>query len=414
MARRSQPDSSAARPTRRPLRALGAAVLSALLPTAAGKPSPSVLPRPSLPPALVDALKPPPPAHAPNASQAALPPMEIPRGVNLKHFLVWAEMPAGSGNWNLLASRGADTQQLALSTSKLMTALLVYENDPTLIGYIQFTREDKEGGGMECSCLDGVAAGQWVSKRDAMHSLLMASDNDTARALARDTAGSEEAFVARMNERAAELGLKSQFFNANGLPSAHGPSNTMPTEDLAKLFLQFRQHPGLEEIASTPRHTLLAFDHDPSTIKIPAGTQLPDAAAERDYRERAAGRKRVRLETTNLGLWDPNGSHEIRGMEAAKTGFGAFQHAFTATVLRGDVRLMTAILGMPSAGHGHKFDQTRLLVDAAERHLRPPPSTVIEAFTATQSLTNPKQVPVPRISNARPFVSGGDSRSSVP
>jgi D-alanyl-D-alanine carboxypeptidase len=61
----------------------------------------------------------------------------------------------------------------------------------------------------------------------------IASANDAATAVAEHLAGSEEAFVAQMNAKAQELGLRATHFaNAHGLPDPGGWSTA---EDLAKL-----------------------------------------------------------------------------------------------------------------------------------------------------------------------------------
>lgn len=54
---------------------------------------------------------------------------------------------------------------------------------------------------------------------DMLKAVCVVSANDCAVALAETVAGSEEAFVERMNQRAAELGMAdTHFCNATGLP----------------------------------------------------------------------------------------------------------------------------------------------------------------------------------------------------
>jgi D-alanyl-D-alanine carboxypeptidase (penicillin-binding protein 5/6) len=62
--------------------------------------------------------------------------------------------------------------------------------------------------------------GEQMSVEDLLKSVAVASGNDAAVALAEHLAGSEPAFVERMNRRAAELGMKdTHFVNCNGLPA---------------------------------------------------------------------------------------------------------------------------------------------------------------------------------------------------
>lgn len=63
-----------------------------------------------------------------------------------------------------------------------------------------------------------LEVGQQVSVRDLLYGLMVSSGNDAALALAEYLGGSEEGFVARMNERARELGLRDTVFkNSHGL-----------------------------------------------------------------------------------------------------------------------------------------------------------------------------------------------------
>ena len=61
--------------------------------------------------------------------------------------------------------------------------------------------------------------GETYQRIELLRALLVKSPNDVARCLARDQAGSIEAFAAIMNEKARELGAThSHFVNPNGLP----------------------------------------------------------------------------------------------------------------------------------------------------------------------------------------------------
>ena len=60
---------------------------------------------------------------------------------------------------------------------------------------------------------------QEVPVQEYLEAMLVASSNESSVALGERVAGSEEAFVRKMNERAAELGLSSaEFYTSNGLP----------------------------------------------------------------------------------------------------------------------------------------------------------------------------------------------------
>ena len=63
-----------------------------------------------------------------------------------------------------------------------------------------------------------LKTGDQVSWGDLLHLTLIASDNSAARALARTAEGGTSAFVSRMNEMAAQLGLtNTHYFDPSGL-----------------------------------------------------------------------------------------------------------------------------------------------------------------------------------------------------
>jgi len=79
----------------------------------------------------------------------------------------------------------------------------------------------------------GLRAGEVVPLRTLLEGVAIASANDAATAVSEHIGGTEEAFVARMNDKAQELGLRSTHYaNAHGLPD---PAQRSTAEDLAKL-----------------------------------------------------------------------------------------------------------------------------------------------------------------------------------
>ena len=128
----------------------------------------------------------------------------------------------------VLFEKNADERRLLASTTKIMTGLLVCQTQ-------DLTREisvPAEAAGIEGSSLY-LKAGQRVTIETLLYGLLLRSGNDAAVALAIAASGSVEAFCARMNERAQELGMQNTHFeNPNGL-DADGQFST--ARDLAKL-----------------------------------------------------------------------------------------------------------------------------------------------------------------------------------
>lgn len=128
----------------------------------------------------------------------------------------------------VLHSVNADQERAVASTQKLMTALLVAESG----GLDKTVQIEPSDTWAEPSKLD-IKAGEVYRRGDLLRILLVKSMNDVARALARDNAGSIEAFAKKMNAKAEQLGMKnSHFVNPNGLP-AQGQHSC--ARDMAKL-----------------------------------------------------------------------------------------------------------------------------------------------------------------------------------
>ncbi len=151
-------------------------------------------------------------------------------------------MEADSGE--IFAAQNADLRLPCASTTKIMTALLVLESlSPEKTVTISESHTLAEGSKMY------LRAGETVSVSDLLYGLLLASGNDAALALAEAAAGSVEAFVARMNEKAVQLGLENTHFqNPSGLPDeAHYSS----AKDLAILMAEAMRNEAFARICGT-------------------------------------------------------------------------------------------------------------------------------------------------------------------
>ena len=103
----------------------------------------------------------------------------------------------------------------------------------------------------------GLQAGQQVHVRTLLYGALLPSGNDAAMTLAIAAAGSEQAFVAKMNQRAQEWGLtQTHFANPHGLDA---PGHYASARDLSQLALRALKNSLLAEIVSTPTITIEGF-----------------------------------------------------------------------------------------------------------------------------------------------------------
>jgi D-alanyl-D-alanine carboxypeptidase (penicillin-binding protein 5/6) len=111
------------------------------------------------------------------------------------------------------------------SVAKVMTAYLVLRQDPLEPGEDGFEVqigpaevEEFEQRADSGQSVVEVEAGEVLSERQALEALLLPSANNVAALLAVNEAGSVEAFVAEMNEAAAELGMgKTHYTDPSGL-----------------------------------------------------------------------------------------------------------------------------------------------------------------------------------------------------
>ena len=196
------------------------------------------------------------------------------------------------------------------SVLKLMVLLVVLERvEQQALGLeemVQVTPEASRMGGSQVY-LDPKES---FSVDDLLYALMIQSANDAAVALAVHVSGSVPGFVALMNKRAAELGMKdTQFHSVHGLPPAEGQQPDRTTAvDLAILSRELARNP------ETFRYT---------------GT------AEREFRDGA-----FIMRTHNHLL------KSVAGCDGFKTGyFKAAGFSIVATAKRDGVRIIAMVLG---------------------------------------------------------------------
>ncbi len=144
----------------------------------------------------------------------------------------------------ILHEKNADERRPPASTQKLLTALIIVEagnlDKPVVIQHIDTLAEPVKLY---------LKAGQVYTRRELVTALLVKSFNDVAVALARDNAGSVEAFAAKMNRKAAQLGMvNSNFMNPNGLP-AKGQYST--ARDMARVARAAYQNGAIRQMVAT-------------------------------------------------------------------------------------------------------------------------------------------------------------------
>ncbi|MFI2412894.1 D-alanyl-D-alanine carboxypeptidase [Streptomyces sp. NPDC018947] len=137
------------------------------------------------------------------------------------------------------------------SVAKVMTAYVVLRDRPLKSGAegpkipIDQAAEDQSDADGE-STVD-VYAGDSISQREALEAVLIASANNVARLLARWDAGSEEAFVAKMNAAAKDLGMTNTTYTD---PSGLNNTTVSTAVDQVKLAKEAMKSPAFREVAA--------------------------------------------------------------------------------------------------------------------------------------------------------------------
>lgn len=140
-----------------------------------------------------------------------------------------------------LWSRNPDEQRPPASVTKVMTALLVLEEGD--LRALEVISQTADATPIGYAGQPEVVAGEQWNVGDLFDLLVVKSANDVAAALAEHVSGTEEAFVALMNERARQLGMTSTTFrNPHGLDAA---GHLSTARDLITLGRAAIEHPRL-------------------------------------------------------------------------------------------------------------------------------------------------------------------------
>jgi D-alanyl-D-alanine carboxypeptidase (penicillin-binding protein 5/6) len=146
----------------------------------------------------------------------------------------------------VLYEKNADATRAAASTQKLLTALVVAEE-----GYLDRTVTVQPSDTWAEPVKLNIKPGETYQRIDLLRALLVKSPNDVARCLARDNAGSIEAFAEKMNAKARALGaIHSNFVNPNGLPM---PDQYSTARDLALIARAAYANPTIRSIVCLPQ-----------------------------------------------------------------------------------------------------------------------------------------------------------------
>ncbi len=139
------------------------------------------------------------------------------------------------------------------SVTKIMTMLLIME----AVDSGKITMADQVTASETASAKGGsqiyLKAGETMPVSDMLKSIAVSSANDCACAMAEHLAGSEQAFVSMMNEKARELGMNdTNFVNCTGLDDGEGAENHRTSAyDIALMSRELlKNHPGIKQFTT--------------------------------------------------------------------------------------------------------------------------------------------------------------------
>lgn len=183
-----------------------------------------------------------------NANPQATPEIDLSQPAPHAQSAVLADMQSGK----ILFSKNADTRVYPASTTKILTAILVLENDQ-LSDVVTASQEAIAPITNKHSHM-GILVGEELTVEQLLYGMLVYSANDAANVLAVHTAGSLDAFVGMMNQKAAELGATgSHFANPHGFHEADHYTTAM---DLFKIAQYAMRIDKFREIVKTDMYTI--------------------------------------------------------------------------------------------------------------------------------------------------------------
>ncbi|AQS58542.1 D-alanyl-D-alanine carboxypeptidase family protein [Desulforamulus ferrireducens] len=208
----------------------------------------------------------------------------------------------------ILYQKDMHTPRPMASVTKLMTMLLICEAESQ--GKIKMT--DKVVASEHACSMGGsqifLEPGEEMTAKEMLISIATGSANDCSVAMAEAIAGSEEAFVDMMNQKAKDMGLKNtHFVNPTGLPAENHYTSAY---DMAQVLRECLRYPTFREVSSIYEYDLRGGD-----FKL--------------------------WNTNKLLKWYP-------GADAGKTGWtNEASYCLAASAKRDGLRLISVVLGCP-------------------------------------------------------------------
>lgn len=213
---------------------------------------------------------------------------------------------------SVLFDKNADEKLPPASMTKIMTMILVME----ALHKGKINMKDKVRTSEYAASMGGsqifLEAGEEMTVEEMLKGVALASGNDASVALGEHIAGTNDAFVKQMNEKAEQLGLKNtNFENATGLPGKEHYSTARDMALMAKELLKYEQ---------ITKYT----------------------GKYEDYLRENTEKKFWLVNTNKLVKFYP-------GVDGLKTGYThEAKYCLTATAKKNDMRVIAVVMGAPT------------------------------------------------------------------
>jgi D-alanyl-D-alanine endopeptidase (penicillin-binding protein 7) len=144
-----------------------------------------------------------------------------------------------------LFAKNVDQQRPIASITKLMTAMVVLDASPSMQEMITVSKDDIDHLKNTTS---RMPIGTQLSRYEMLRLALMSSENRASSALSRHYPGGQTAFIAAMNNKAAQLGMpNTRFYDPTGLT----PRNVSTAGELVKMVQAASQYDLIREFTTT-------------------------------------------------------------------------------------------------------------------------------------------------------------------
>ena len=166
----------------------------------------------------------------------------------------------------IVAGKNQDAVINPASMTKIMTLLVACEHVTDLSAPVTISQDAIDIATVTGLSRVGFVAGETVTVADLLYGTILPSGADAAIMLGRYVAGSDDAFVALMNEKAAELGLTSTHFaNCHGM-TAEGHYTTCT--EMAEILAAAEENETALKVLSTMTYTTTPTVQHPSGIEV--------------------------------------------------------------------------------------------------------------------------------------------------